>query len=129
VLPPSDTLVIDGRNSDKNDEGHATIDNEGKVVYYPKYPPRGHPNRACLIDAESPDAGCWTFRKVRAPGPIRGDLADLPKSFFSNGAKVYGYAVPSASTATAVQGWTSTLMSNPTRWHAQFRRQLPSSNK
>jgi hypothetical protein len=28
-----------------------------------------------------------------------------------------------------IQGWTSTLMSNPTLWHAQFRRQLPSSNK
>jgi predicted small secreted protein len=28
-----------------------------------------------------------------------------------------------------LQGWTSTLMSNPTLWHAQFRRQLPSSNK
>ncbi|MFT6145564.1 MAG: hypothetical protein ACJAZO_003523 [Myxococcota bacterium] len=28
-----------------------------------------------------------------------------------------------------IQGWTSTLMSNPTLWHAQFGRQLPSHNK
>jgi hypothetical protein len=32
-------------------------------------------------------------------------------------------------TDATLQGWTSTLMSNPTLWHAQFRRPLPSSNK
>ncbi|MGK0349046.1 MAG: hypothetical protein ACI855_005138, partial [Myxococcota bacterium] len=33
------------------------------------------------------------------------------------------------NSGVTLQGWASTLMSNPTLWHAQFRRKLPSSNK